>query len=781
MLTLSNGDVYACGDNFLNCLGIAPSNQGIVFTFTKVALPAPCKKALCNYGLSVFLMQDSTLYTSGRWASSTPIHAPTLDTAIGGNIIDVALGGQQDGHHVLVLKDTGAGVFMQGRGGNHMGQLGVGNITNRFTAWTEDWEHPGIAGAVKVFAAPISGAHSGLIMSDGSVKMCGRSDIGQQGDGKSGNILTFLPINGIQWATNKIKDMSLTFNASMLVAENGAVFVSGDNTVGQLGVGHRNRVTSFTKVVALNSNKIVKVSTANSHSLMLAEDGKVFACGGDNTASFYNYGAAHSNTPVDITTAIAPDAVPIYDIAVGGAGFGGQGYSVAALVPDIVRSTGWQNGALGQSAVGNKNTWLDADSFLPLPDGKPMPEEYLTNWPTYGEFLKAFEEATPGLKDWAGAMTFRTRLYTNSAVTSGNYGLCNCCLASKDEVVLAFKNSNSTVRSLVLSTFNFISGVETDEFYADSAALAVAFPSLSTVALKSGKMLVLPFNLSARTAALYGIYDPSKPVGSRFTDLSADFQGLKDALYPGSNKGVNGCIGVALPSGRALLIPASSNASVPSRLAFADLDGDVVTLTPSTALPTAVNAGMHVGASLSLDSRYVYVVGGFAQGLLTIDLLNPNAPVVTFAASTIINGQITWPRGLLVGSDNTLTVHTINTDLATIKASDVNTPLVTYDLPIANTQFSGVRQVSSRGGVFTPSNGGATMTSAIASVFNDLRGFSAVNGPAGAQYVGGMNAGTIFRGDDIIIFRPRQVLVLTLSGIGKPHPSWQLHPYMNHS
>jgi alpha-tubulin suppressor-like RCC1 family protein len=65
-----------------------------------------------------------------------------------------------------------------------------------------------------------------------------------------------------------------------VVTHNGEVFVCGYGEEGQLGLGESViEVSEFTKVEGFDRKKIVMASAGLSHTLFLAEDGKVFGCG----------------------------------------------------------------------------------------------------------------------------------------------------------------------------------------------------------------------------------------------------------------------------------------------------------------------------------------------------------------------------------------------------------------------------------------------------------------------------------------------------------------------
>ena len=67
---------------------------------------------------------------------------------------------------------------------------------------------------------------------------------------------------------------------TMILAEDGMVLACGDNEYGQLGLGDTTHRNTFTAVPALPDGKVAKQVIAGTyHTMILAEDGMVFACG----------------------------------------------------------------------------------------------------------------------------------------------------------------------------------------------------------------------------------------------------------------------------------------------------------------------------------------------------------------------------------------------------------------------------------------------------------------------------------------------------------------------
>merc|ERR1711965_444800 len=69
----------------------------------------------------------------------------------------------------------------------------------------------------------------------------------------------------------------------MILAEDGTAFACGENDCGQLGLGDTTQRNTFTAVPALPDGKVAKqVIAGECHTMILAEDGTMFACGNND-------------------------------------------------------------------------------------------------------------------------------------------------------------------------------------------------------------------------------------------------------------------------------------------------------------------------------------------------------------------------------------------------------------------------------------------------------------------------------------------------------------------
>jgi alpha-tubulin suppressor-like RCC1 family protein len=176
------------------------------------------------------------------------------------------------GHHTMILAEDGT-VFACGS--NIYGQLGLGDTTDRNTFTAVPPLPDG-----KVAKQVVAGSHYTMILAEnGTVFACGRNISGQLGLGNSTDRHIFIAVPALP--DGKVaKQVLAGYSHTMILAEDGTVFGCGSNNNGQLGLGDTTRRNSFTAVPALPDGKVAKQVLADGyHTMVLAEDGTVFACG----------------------------------------------------------------------------------------------------------------------------------------------------------------------------------------------------------------------------------------------------------------------------------------------------------------------------------------------------------------------------------------------------------------------------------------------------------------------------------------------------------------------
>jgi alpha-tubulin suppressor-like RCC1 family protein len=216
-------------------------------------------------------------------------------------------------------------------GFNDCGQLGLGDEEDRNT-FTVVPALPDGKVAKQVVAG---GAHTMILAEDGTVFACGHNGCWQLGLGNTTSRNTFTAVPALP--DGKVaKQVVAGRYHTMILAEDGTVFACGYNANGQLGLGDTAYRNTFTAVPALPDGKVAKqVVAGRYHTMILAEDGTVFACG-------YNfYGQLGLGDTTDRNTFTAVPALP--DDKVAKQVVAGSNHSMILAEDGTVFASGWNH------------------------------------------------------------------------------------------------------------------------------------------------------------------------------------------------------------------------------------------------------------------------------------------------------------------------------------------------------------------------------------------------------------------------------------------------------
>jgi len=214
--------------------------------------------------------------------------------------------------------------------------------------------------------------HTLVLNADGTVYAWGNNSDGQLGDDNAPTDSS-IPVKVLMGAYggtehlgdasgNPITAVASGFNHSIALAEDGTVYTWGSNSAGQLG--NDNALTnSSIPVKVLNGNyegttylgdasappnKITAVALGKWHSIALAEDGELYAWGGNDHGQLGDNSSTDRHTPINVTDGAYDgkkdlgDTAPITAVALG------EYHSIALCEDGTVYSWGYNNaGQLG--------------------------------------------------------------------------------------------------------------------------------------------------------------------------------------------------------------------------------------------------------------------------------------------------------------------------------------------------------------------------------------------------------------------------------------------------
>nr|XP_043875891.1 retinitis pigmentosa GTPase regulator b isoform X2 [Solea senegalensis] len=142
--------------------------------------------------------------------------------------------------------------------------------------------------------------HTALITENGKLFMFGSNNWGQLGLGSKQTVTKPTCVKALK--SEKVRLVACGRNHTLICTAQGKVYSSGGNSEGQLGLGHCEERTAFQRVQALDSHGPIKMLAAGSNtSAALTETGKLFMWG-DNTEGQIGLGKeSHASVPQEVS------------------------------------------------------------------------------------------------------------------------------------------------------------------------------------------------------------------------------------------------------------------------------------------------------------------------------------------------------------------------------------------------------------------------------------------------------------------------------------------------
>uniref|UniRef100_A0A9J8BC13 X-linked retinitis pigmentosa GTPase regulator n=1 Tax=Cyprinus carpio carpio TaxID=630221 RepID=A0A9J8BC13_CYPCA len=250
--------------------------SGAVFTFgkSKFADNAPSKfwlkndvplRTACGDEHTALVTENGKLFTFGsnNWGqlglgTKNTVNKPTCVKALKSERVKLAACGRT---HTLVYTSRGN---LYASGGNNEGQLGLGDCDDRTSFHLVDFfsKH----GPVKMLAAGSN--TSAALTQDGRLYMWGDNSEGQIGLGKESNALTPREVS----VGKRVSWVSCGYYHSAFVTVDGALFTFGEKDSGKLGLSKEKLANhKVPQQVTGISDKVVQVSCGGGHTVALTE------------------------------------------------------------------------------------------------------------------------------------------------------------------------------------------------------------------------------------------------------------------------------------------------------------------------------------------------------------------------------------------------------------------------------------------------------------------------------------------------------------------------------
>ena len=272
MVLTKTGEVYSWGSGFQYRLGTGNYDDQHLPVKLNIRNVAYIERSQDLAPIFVRTNGDAYIIgenTFGELGIGNTIHQP-LFNKIDKDIINAA----KNSYYSNILTETGE-VFATGL--NNYGQLGLGDVINR-TSWTKVTLPSKDDGSmIKVKDLSTGSSHSIILSDDGKVYVTGGNANGELSQGNTTRLLTYAPLkNSDGTITDDVIILgkgSSRFYADIIntqgssrnlavIREDGSVWISGDNTYGQIGNGTNDSTTYLTPVgtVKLNvRNEYIKI------------------------------------------------------------------------------------------------------------------------------------------------------------------------------------------------------------------------------------------------------------------------------------------------------------------------------------------------------------------------------------------------------------------------------------------------------------------------------------------------------------------------------------------
>jgi alpha-tubulin suppressor-like RCC1 family protein len=263
-----NNEVYVCGDNTCGQLGLGDYKNRNVYTKLEHNF-GNIKDIYCGDYQNIILNDNNELFVCGdNYYGQLGLgdnHNRNTYTKLEhnlGKINNIYCGSK----HNIILNDNNE-LYVCGY--NYHGQLGLGDNKNRNTY--KKLEHN--LGKIKnIFCGEY---HNIILNENNEIYVCGYNEYGQLGlgDNKNRNTYTKLEHN-----FGKIKNIYCGGFHNIILNENNELYVCGNNSYGQLGLGDFQDRYIYTKLEN-NFGKIKNIYCGAYHSIILNEEDELYVCG----------------------------------------------------------------------------------------------------------------------------------------------------------------------------------------------------------------------------------------------------------------------------------------------------------------------------------------------------------------------------------------------------------------------------------------------------------------------------------------------------------------------
>lgn len=267
LIVKNDGTAWASGDDDTTNFGLATPNHSDSF----IQVASDISSVVAGFDFSFIIKRDGTLWGSGYNASAqlglAGLASKTVFTDTNISNVKQVSAGYM---HSLVLKNDGT---LWGTGGGTLGQFGKGSASNLST-WTQLTNENIVSGVIDIAGGRTS---SYVVKSDGTLWVTGQDTYGQLG---LGDDLTQRNTWVQATTLSDVKEVDAngfdTVPSVLVLKNDGTVWGAGQNGMGDLGIGITTQVNTWTQS---NISNVIDISVGNNFSLAIKSDGTLWSVG----------------------------------------------------------------------------------------------------------------------------------------------------------------------------------------------------------------------------------------------------------------------------------------------------------------------------------------------------------------------------------------------------------------------------------------------------------------------------------------------------------------------
>ena len=266
-----NGEIYGWGGNLYNKLG---QTNGLCGLPSKIFIKRKIVSIACGDYHSCALSENGVLYTWGGGGESynkgqcgqgskKDVETPKkveFFTKKGLHILKVACGG----YHTIVMDEKNE---LYGFGKGVFGQCGYGQH--------EDTDIPkkiifNDKNLNKIIDIKCGGEHTLFLSDNGAVYSCGHGYFGQLGLGNNKNVKSPILVHSL--SNKNIIEIAAGWSHSLVLTDDGFVYAAGCGKFGELGLGENTNRYNYTWIRKLGSMNIKHIFAGGHHSWCIIDD-----------------------------------------------------------------------------------------------------------------------------------------------------------------------------------------------------------------------------------------------------------------------------------------------------------------------------------------------------------------------------------------------------------------------------------------------------------------------------------------------------------------------------